>query len=634
MDRKPRRIKMTERFPIRGVEDIERLERVPLAERLPAQNTYELIRRGARLDPKKVALYFIPRGEDYDKPLAISYEQLWGRINQTANLFYDLGLRPGEVVSILLPNLPQTHFALWGGEAAGIANPINPFLGADQIKEIMRTAKAKILVALGPQPGVDIWEKVERIRKELKLEAVLQVGGPGDEKEGVYSFDELVGKYDPTKLTSRREIGPDEIASLFHTGGTTGLPKLAKHTHLNEVYDAWAIAVMGDFSEKEVLLCGLPLFHVNGVIITGLTPFAFGATVVLLSPAGYRDRAIIQNFFKIIERYRATFFSAVPTVYAALLQVPLAGEDLSSLRYAICGAAPMPVELFREFERRTGVKILEGYGLTEGACASSVNPRDGERRVGSIGIRLPYQEMKTVIVDDQGRYVRDCRTDEIGLVVIKGPNVFPGYLQEEHNRGIWVAPGWLNTGDLGRQDKDGYFWLTGRAKDLIIRGGHNIDPATIEEPLYRHPAVALAAAVGRPDPYAGEVPMAYIVLKEGAKATEEELLEYCKRNIGEPMAVPKEIVFLERMPMTLVGKIFKPELRWDAVRRVYQRELEALEAEGLAEKVEVKVGEHRVYGTLAEIMVKPKRGVDREQLERRVSELLKGYTIRYELKLI
>lgn len=622
-----------ERIPIRGVADIEKIEEVPLSERLPARSTYELIRRGAMLDPKKVALYFIPRGEDYDKPLAISYEQLWGRINQAANLFHDLGLRPGEVVSTLLPNLPQTHFALWGGEAAGIANPINPFLGAEQIKEIMRTAKAKLLVALGPHPGVEIWEKVERIRKELKLEAVLQVGGPGEEKEGVYSFDELVGKYDPTRLTSGREIGPDEIAALFHTGGTTGLPKLAKHTHLNEISDAWAIAMMGDFSAREVLLCGLPLFHVNGVIITGLTPFAFGATVVLLSPGGYRDRAIIQNFFKIIERYRATFFSAVPTVYAALLQVPLAGEDLSSLRYAICGAAPMPVELFREFERRTGVKILEGYGLTEGACASSVNPRDGERKVGSIGIRLPYQEMKTVIVDEQGQYVRDCRTDEIGLVVIKGPNVFPGYLQEEYNKSIWVTEGWLSTGDLGRQDKDGYFWLTGRAKELIIRGGHNIDPATIEGPLYRHPAVALAAAVGRPDPYAGEVPMAYIVLKEGAEAAEEEILEYCKESIGEPMAVPKEIVFLERMPTTLVGKVFKPELRWDAVRRVYERELAALKAEGLAEEVTVRVGEHKVHGTLAEISIRPRRGTGHEQLEARVGEILKGYTIKYELRL-
>jgi len=623
-----------ERFPIRGIADIERIEEVPLEERLRVRSTYEMICQGAARDPERIALHFIPRGEDYAKPISITYRELLGRINQTANLFYDLGLRPGEVVSILLPNLPQTHFALWGGEAAGVAGPINPFLGTDQIREIMRTAKTKILVALGPYPGVDIWEKVEQVRKELDLEAILQVGGEGDEKEGIYNFDELVGKYDPKKLQSGREIAPDEIASLFHTGGTTGSPKLAQHTHFNEVFDAWAVAAVAGFTDRDVLLCGLPLFHVNAVIITGLTPFFLGAEVVLLSPAGYRDRAIIQNFFKIIERYRATFFSAVPTVYAALLEVPVGDADLSSLQYAICGAAPMPVELFQEFERRTGVKILEGYGLTEGTCASSVNPRDGERRVGSIGIRFPYQGMKTVVVDGEGRYVRDCETDEIGLVTIKGPNVFPGYLQEEYNRTVWVAEGWLNTGDLGRQDKDGYFWLTGRAKDLIIRGGHNIDPATIEGPLYQHEAVALAAAVGRPDPYAGEVPIAYVMLKEGAEATEEELLEYCREKIGEPMAVPKEIIFLEKMPTTTVGKIFKPQLRFDAVRRVYSRELEALRREGLAEDVRVEVGEHKVYGTLANISVKPRPDTDREQLTERVGEILKQYTIRYELRLI
>ncbi len=241
--------------------------------------------------------------------------------------------------------------------------------------------------------------------------------------------------------------------------------------------------------------------------------------------------------------------------------------------------------------------------------------------------------MKAVIVDEQGRYVRDCAVDEIGAIAIKGPNVFPGYLQEEHNQSVWVDEGWLNTGDLGRQDKDGYFWLTGRMKELIIRGGHNIDPATIEGPLYQHEAVAMAAAVGRPDPYAGEVPIAYVMLKEGVRATEEELLEYCGENIGEPMAVPKEIVFTEEMPTTTVGKIFKPKLRFDAARRVYLRELEALISEGLAEDIQVQVGEHQVHGTMANIAVKTKPGVSRERVSQRVGELLKGYTIRYELSL-
>jgi len=317
----------------------------------------------------------------------------------------------------------------------------------------------------------------------------------------------------------------------------------------------------------------------------------------------------------------------VPTLYSALLQVPVGDADVSSLEYAICGAAPMPVEVFGAYEELTGIRILEGYGLTEGACASSVNPKDGERRVGSIGLRLPYQEMKTVIVDEQGRYVRDCQVGEIGVVTIKGPNVFPGYLQEEHNRSAWVAEGWLHTGDLGRVDEDGYFWLTGRTKELIIRGGHNIDPAAIEGPLYDHPAVALAAAVGKPDSYAGEVPVAYVSLKQGATATEQELLEYAREHIGERAAIPKEVRIVEQMPVTLVGKIFKPQLRWDAIQRVYAAELEALG--DAVERVEVEVKEDKVHGTLAHITIRPAEGVTREQVEGRAKEILGQHTVRY-----
>ncbi len=263
------------------------------------------------------------------------------------------------------------------------------------------------------------------------------------------------------------------------------------------------------------LLCGLPLFHVNGVIVTGLAPFMAGARVVLLGADGYRSKATIRDFWRNVERFRASFFSAVPTLYSALLGMPIDGADVSSLRHAICGAAPMPPELIRRFEDATGVKILEGYGLTEGTCVSAVNPRDGRRAAGSIGLRIPYQQMKTVALDAEGRAPRDCVDDEIGHLVIKGPNVFPGYKDEQANRGIWIDDGWLDTGDLARRDGDGRFWLTGRQKDLIIRGGHNIDPAVIEEALMRHPAVQMAAAIGRPDAYAGELPMAYVTLRSG-----------------------------------------------------------------------------------------------------------------------
>ncbi len=612
---------------IRNLQDIEAIEQTPLEERIHVRNTYEMILQGAHGHEDRVALYFFLKGEDYANPVKVTYRQLVGRIHQTANMLRDFGFGTNDVASMLLPNVPQAHFAIWGTEAAGIINPINPLLEPKAIANIMNAAKSKVLFTLGPVPGTDIWEKVEAIRKEVPtLEAIFQVMGPGNEADGIYNYDETVGKYDPTKLESGRQIAPDEVAAYFHTGGTTGTPKLAIHTHFMEVYDSWAVTLVADASDRDVFMCGLPLFHVNAVIITGLAPFSVGASVVLLSASGYRDAGVIQNFFKIVEHYKGTFFSAVPTVYSALLHIPVEG-DVSSLKYAICGAAPMPVETFKAFEAKTGIKILEGYGLTEGTCASSVNPKDGERRVGSIGLRFPYQPMKTVVLDENGKYVRDCKPSEQGVIAIKGPNVFPGYVQEEHNRGIWVQEGWFNTGDLGRMDEDGYFWITGRLKDLIIRGGHNIDPSTIEAPLYKHPAVALVAAVGKPDAYAGEVPVVYVTLKPGAKATPDEILEYAREHILERAAVPKEVYVIQEMPVTPVGKIFKPKLRWDATRRAYEEALAPLA--GMVESLRVEVGPHPIHGTMARVLVSG--ADDRDAVEKAIYDALKDFTVRYEV---
>lgn len=394
---------------------------------------------------------------------------------------------------------------------------------------------------------------------------------------------------------------------------------------------AFIAQMAGDLRTGETILCGLPLFHVNGTTVTGSMPFSLGAHVVLLSPRGYREPSIMQNFYKIVEHYRAVTFSAVPTVLSVLLDIPKGKSDISSLRYAICGAAPLSVELFQRFEAHSGMKVLEGYGLTEGTCASAINPFYGERRVGSIGLRLPYQEMKVLIVDEKDQFLREAETDEIGSVCIKGPNVFSGYLEDVHNRGVWPKKGWFNTGDLGRQDAQGYFWLTGRKKDLIIRGGHNIDPIMIEDPLYRLPGVQTAAAVSRPDPYAGEVPVAYVQLQQNANLTPEQILEYLKKEVGERAAIPKDVYIIKEMPLTPVGKIFKPALRWDAIRQVYQAELEALGP--MAESVEVRVGEDRLHGTLATLVIQPNPQVSPDNIKMRVNEILARYPVKHRVQL-
>ncbi len=615
-------------FQIRSIKDIEAIETVPIQERVKARSTYELIAQGAAIDPQAPAMSFILSGDYYEQPMTVTYRDLMANIHRTANLLADLGIGPQDVVSYLLPNIPQTHYVLWGGEAAGVVNPINPLLEAKTIAEICRAAGTRILVALGDVPGSEIWPKVEAIRKELPdLKAILRVFGPGDEANGIYGFDELLPRYNAERLDSGRQIAPDERASMYHTGGTTGTPKLAPHTHFNEVAMAYMMTTAADFNTGETILCGLPLFHVNGTTVTGSFPFAVGGHTVLLSPRGYRDPSVMKNFFKIVAHYRAVAFSCVPTVLSVLLDLPVGDSDISSLRYVICGAAPLSVQLFQRFERHTGMKIIEGYGLTEGSCASSLNPLHGERKIGSIGLRIPYQEMKVMVTTASGS--RDAAVDEIGSICIKGPNVFAGYLDPAHNRDIWPAPDWFNTGDLGRQDGDGYFWLTGRKKELIIRGGHNIDPAAIEEPLYRLPQVQVAAAVGRPDPHAGEVPVAYVQLQPGAKLTVDEIVAHLHQNVGERAALPKEVVILDEVPLTPVGKIFKPALRWDAIGKVYTRELEALG--DLVQSVSVSVGEDKVHGALAAIRIRPAAGSEAAAIQARIDELLARYTVRYRI---
>ncbi len=574
---------------IRSLADIELIEQTPLAARdLPA-STYELIQRSAARAPEAPALSFILQGTAGEQPYRLSYSELLGKVTQTANAFHRLGLRPGKAVSFLLPNLPQTHFTIWGGEAAGIVNAINPLLDAEHIAELIHASDSELLVTLAPFPGTDLWAKVEALRGQLpNLKAVICVdmanllpepqrsalkAQRGGLPEGVLDFDELIAACPADHLESGRQFQPDDIASYFHTGGTTGTPKLAPHSHRNEVTMACSMAFVTRFGPGDVALCGLPLFHVNGVIVTGLTAFYSGAEVLLATPQGYRNTALMADFWSIIERYKISFFSGVPTIYAGLLQVPSEGRDLSSLRYALCGAAPMPMELIRQFETKTGLTLLEGYGLTEGTCGSCANPIGGERRPGSIGLRMPYCEVAIKVLDEQSNYLREAAQNEIGNLCIRGATVFKGYLQASKNAGIWVDGDWFNTGDLGRLDADGYVWLTGRSKDLIIRGGHNIDPQMIEEALHKHPAVALAAAVGKPDEKAGELPVVYVQLKPGQSVSEAELLSHAAAHIPERAAVPKDVWIIDAIPVTPVGKTFKPALRFDAIRRVYENAL-------------------------------------------------------------
>jgi fatty-acyl-CoA synthase len=615
---------------LRGDADVRALEAVPFARRIAAPSTYEAMRRSAALNPAAPAVHFLRTGEAGETPLTLSYAQFMGGVTRAANLFTGLGVGPRDVVSFLLPLIPQALFTLFGAEAAGVANPVNPLLEPYQIAEILRAAGTQVLVALAPTPGSDIWDKVNKVRGELpNLKAVVQVGGPAQDQDGVISFDGRIGKYPADRLTSGRQIAPEDVAAYFHTGGTTGTPKLVRHTHANQVYEAWAVNLIVKARPGDALLMGLPLFHVGGALSQCLCMFSAGGAVVLLTPSGWRNPVAVRNVWRLVERYRAFGLSSVPTVLAAALATPVGGTDIGSLRFVYGGGSAIPVQVGKGLQELTRVPVLEVYGMTETSSVLTIAYPDRPVRLGSVGHALPYSGVRVVKVGADGKVERDCAANEIGVVAMSGPGVFSGYLNAAHNQGAFVAEGWVNSGDLGRLDEDGYLWITGRAKDLIIRGGHNIDPLPIEEILYQHPAVGLAAVVGQPDAYAGELPVAYVQLKADVQAEPGELLEFVRSRAPERAAVPVNLFPVSPMPLTAVGKVFKPELRWDAARRAFAQVLAPLAGQGVA--VNVRVGAHPVHGSLATVVLSGS-GADRAALEQQVRERLGPFAMRHEIQ--
>jgi len=321
-----------------------------------------------------------------------------------------------------------------------------------------------------------------------------------------------------------------------------------------------------------------------------------GAHVVFPTPQGYRGDGVFDNFWKLIERWNVSFMITVPTAISALMQRPI-DADVSSLRTAFSGSAPLPVELFKKFEKATGVEIVEGYGLTEATCLVSCNPDQGLKKVGSVGLPLPHTNVKILLDTADGP--KECNRDEIGEICIENPGVYAGntYTELAKNDNLYHHETYLRTGDLGRIDEDGYLWITGRAKDLIIRGGHNIDPAEIEEALAGHEAVGFAGAIGQPDAHAGEIPCAYVELVGGGSATPEELIEFVNARVSEKAAQAKYIEILPELPKTAVGKVFKPALRKASIIRIYN---ESLESAGVDAQVK-SVIEDKQRGLVAQV---------------------------------
>jgi len=588
-------------------------EGMPWAERDVPVTLHGLLARTATRFPDRPAVSYQLFSDPKAKAETLTWKQLHAKTCQAANLFRSLGVGPQDTVAYVLPNANETIFTLLGGAIAGIVNPINPMLDAEQIASILRETRAKVVVTLRPFPKTDVAQKVaEAVKDAPGVETVLEVDllrymtPPKSwivplirpkvavgHKARVLNFTAEMAKHDTT--LDFEDVQADRVSAYFHTGGTTGMPKVAQHLYSGMIYNGW----LGHellFDETDSIMCPLPLFHVFAVHVLLMSAITSGAHVVFPTPQGYRGEGVFDNFWKLCERWKTTFIITVPTAVSALMQRPV-DADLSTVQTAFSGSAPMPLELFKRFEKACGVTICEGYGLTEATCLVSVNPPKGEKKVGSVGIPFPYTEVRILKAGPEG--LEACAVDEIGEICVSNPGVYAGstYTETDKNHDLFHAERFLRTGDLGRLDSDGYLWITGRAKDLIIRGGHNIDPAEIEEAMLAHPEVAFAGAVGQPDAHAGELPCVFVELVGGATVSEAELMAHAKAHVHERAAQPKHLTILEELPKTAVGKIFKPDLRKHAIIRVYNA---ALEEKGLAARVTAVIDDKK-RGLVAQV---------------------------------
>ncbi|AYA23216.1 AMP-dependent synthetase [Rhodococcus rhodochrous] len=460
-----------------------------------------------------------------DEHTALSNGDFTQRVCATAVQLRGLGVVPGSVVAVQLRNRVELIVVLFAGWRLGAAvTPVNPNLTDFETEHQLRDSGAVVLVG---------------------------DARPLSSFDGAYlDVADLATTVDTRAPDYVHDPSGQELALLIYTSGTTGAPKGVMLTHGNLLAMCDSVVEAFEITPDDHCLLVLPLFHANAIILSTLTPLLVGAHTTIAA------KFTVDTFFQMVETHRPTYFSAVPTIYAMLDALdPAITPDTSSVRFAIGGAAPMPAELIERIERRYGFPLVEGYGLSEGTCASAINPLHGPRKPGTVGLPLPGQKVEIVAPDGS-----TVPRGETGEVVISGPNVMAGYLGKPEETAKTIVDGRLHTGDVGYLDDDGYLVLVDRIKDMIIRGGENLYPKEIETALYHHEDVLEAAVIGKPDPIYGEVPVAYVTLRPGSTLTSVDLFDVCRTSLSK-FKLPVDIIIRDDLPKNSVGKLHKPALR-------------------------------------------------------------------------
>lgn len=550
---------------VRTIEDIVAIESRPYDDLVTARNLYDLFLATARHVGAQKALTVLRSPDPADIGVSLTHSELLAEITRAANMFRRLGLAPGRgVAAFLTPTVPELPALLLGAQVAGVASTLNYLLTRDAIVDLLDAEKATILVIPARELDEACWTKAEGILDAVPMLAqVLVIGGEGELPRGYMRLGAALTGHGAAALDFEPTGERDTVCALFHTGGTTGRPKLVQLTHGNQIHAAFGFAQVFAYDETDTVINGFPFFHVGGTMTVGLSVLAAGGHMVVPSPYALRPPAVIENHWRIVEHFRATVIGGVPTSIVALTASFRPENDVSSVRMAGTGGSVLPREIGARFEAATGIWLFETYGMTETAAAIAFNPGRGEPVAGSVGFRAPFSQTRIVRLGQDGG---PCGPGESGSVQVRGPQVFPGYVDPAHDAGTLDADGWLTTGDVGYMTPDQRLVLTGREKDLIVRSGHNIDPAAIEDVANAFTGVQISAAVGMPDQYAGEVPALFVVPAPGALIDVEALKGYLEANVHEPPARPRNVLVIDALPVTAVGKIFKPALRDLAIR--------------------------------------------------------------------
>lgn len=589
---------------VETLHDVEQIEATPLARRLGGETGYEWLRATASRFPERAAITALNEGDPLGEGRNVSFSELLENVNRTANMLNSRGLQANESVTHFLPLVPETFYVMIAAETVAIVNPVNPMLEVDHIVGITRSANTRILVLPSPGINAEIYDKGRAVAEANSDIHTVYVLGGADECDGerFFALEASIEEQQGSAIVNGDLKSGSRVVAYFHTGGTTGLPKLAQHTQSMRVAQVVSTGLMMDYNEHDCMVLGLPMFHVAGSIICGLIPLLCGSRVLLMSPTGYRDKEAVRQFWKLVERYGVSKLMAVPTVLSALLNVPVDNADLSSLCSILTGGAAVPTGLIKAMSDKLGIEVGQGFGMTEIAGMGLLQPWPDVTDRGSTGIRCPYIDVKITTENPDGSAGRDASADEIGILCFSGPCIMPGYAGGQAQAETFTEDGWLNTGDLARMDADGKVWITGRAKDQIIRSGHNIDAIVIEEALYAHPGVEVAAAVGKPDEYAGELPIVYVQLKPEHTVGADELAEFAKERIVERAAAPTEVILMDVMPKTGFDKVFKPALRFDAIQRTFEQRI--AENPEIEVDASVRVDNDPSVGVLATVLLR------------------------------